>query len=281
MKHAYLIIAHNEFEVLKRLVGALDDSRNDIFVHIDRKVEQLPEINVRNSRLFVLDNRVDVRWGHVSQIESEMRLFETAYSKGSYERYHIISGVHLPIKSNDYIHSFFSQYEGRELLHMWPFDDYEANVKIRTKHIFIRWYKSPNDCLRKFSQLFWNINYKFRSQFDIKSYRNIKFYKSDNWVSLTEKTVGYLVNNKDEILERYKYSFCGDEFFVATELLNNKEIFTVVDTDKLLFVDFIVGAPRNLTSDDEGALASSPCLFARKFDSKDIDFIDRVLNNRK
>lgn len=29
--HAYLIIAHNEFEVLQKLVGALDDPRNDIY----------------------------------------------------------------------------------------------------------------------------------------------------------------------------------------------------------------------------------------------------------
>jgi hypothetical protein len=37
MKHAYLIIAHNEFEVLKKLVEALDDEKNDIlFIGIRR-----------------------------------------------------------------------------------------------------------------------------------------------------------------------------------------------------------------------------------------------------
>lgn len=29
--HAYLIIAHNEFEVLQKLIEALDDPRNDIY----------------------------------------------------------------------------------------------------------------------------------------------------------------------------------------------------------------------------------------------------------
>ena len=38
MKHAYLIIAHNEFEILKRLIQALDDERNDIYIHFDRKL---------------------------------------------------------------------------------------------------------------------------------------------------------------------------------------------------------------------------------------------------
>ena len=36
-KHAYLIIAHNNFEQLKNLIHALDDTRNDIYVHIDKK----------------------------------------------------------------------------------------------------------------------------------------------------------------------------------------------------------------------------------------------------
>lgn len=30
-KHAYLIMAHNEFEVLKKLIIILDDKRNDIY----------------------------------------------------------------------------------------------------------------------------------------------------------------------------------------------------------------------------------------------------------
>ena len=32
MKHAYLIMAHHEFEVLGKLIQAIDDKRNDIFI---------------------------------------------------------------------------------------------------------------------------------------------------------------------------------------------------------------------------------------------------------
>lgn len=39
-KHAYLIIAHNEFELLKLLVSQIDDVRNDIYIHIDKKVRK-------------------------------------------------------------------------------------------------------------------------------------------------------------------------------------------------------------------------------------------------
>ena len=38
-KHAYLIIAHDKFEQLKRLLLLLDDERNDIYLHIDSKAK--------------------------------------------------------------------------------------------------------------------------------------------------------------------------------------------------------------------------------------------------
>lgn len=39
-KHAYLIMAHNNFYILEKLLRLLDDSRNDIYVHIDKKVSE-------------------------------------------------------------------------------------------------------------------------------------------------------------------------------------------------------------------------------------------------
>lgn len=54
MKHAYLIIAHNEFEVLSRLLQALDDVRNDIYIHFDRK---LKEYFIRKSKCSRISKR--------------------------------------------------------------------------------------------------------------------------------------------------------------------------------------------------------------------------------
>ncbi len=41
MKHAFLIMAHNNLEILQTLVSMLDDERNDIFLHIDLKSNML------------------------------------------------------------------------------------------------------------------------------------------------------------------------------------------------------------------------------------------------
>ena len=38
-KHAYLIIAHNNLSLLRRLFLALDDERNDIYLHFDARAK--------------------------------------------------------------------------------------------------------------------------------------------------------------------------------------------------------------------------------------------------
>ena len=63
MKHAFLIIAHSEFSLLQLLIDMLDDTCNDIYVHIDKKVLYMPELHTKYSHLNILENRIDVRWG--------------------------------------------------------------------------------------------------------------------------------------------------------------------------------------------------------------------------
>lgn len=43
MKHAFLIIAYNNWRQLKSLISLLDDSRNSIFVHIDAKSDDFDQ----------------------------------------------------------------------------------------------------------------------------------------------------------------------------------------------------------------------------------------------
>lgn len=100
MRHAYLIIAHEKRDVLKRLVAAIDDERNDIYVHIDRKAKfDGNELVVKYSNLYVLSDRLDARWGDFSLVEVELLLMEKAVSKGKYAYLHLLSGVDYPIKS--------------------------------------------------------------------------------------------------------------------------------------------------------------------------------------
>ena len=104
-KHAYLIIAHNEPWLLQTLVSLIDDVRNDIFIAIDSHsdINLFKDVKTSKSRL-TFTKQCDNRWGSVKQIETEYVLFEAARNAGVYLYYHLLSGQHLPIKSQDYSH---------------------------------------------------------------------------------------------------------------------------------------------------------------------------------
>lgn len=278
-RYAYLIIAHNEFDVLKRLVAALDDVRNDIYVHIDKKVKTLPEFEAKKSRMYVLNNRIDVRWGHYSQIETEILLFETAQKNGPYDYYHLISGTHLPLKSQNEIHSFYDGMQGMNLFsNFWePNQHYQEVLKVHRVNLFLRNYSSPIKVKATVSQWFWKAVVAIQRVIGISINNDIKFYWANNWCSLTEPAVEYLVTEKEAIRRRYRWSFCGDEFFVPTELMLSDMASTAVSSDKLLYGAIGRSNASVLTMDDFGNIISSGCLFGRKFSSEHPQLIDAVL----
>jgi hypothetical protein len=81
-KHAYMIIAHNEFDLLEILVRLLDDPRNDIYVHIDAKVKDFDfksfQALTQYSRLRFTPRRISATWGDFSLVNTELLLLQTA-----------------------------------------------------------------------------------------------------------------------------------------------------------------------------------------------------------
>lgn len=108
MKHAYLIVAHTDFKILERLLDLLDYPGNDIYVHIDKKVSYDIKYHPVYSKLFTVSNehRIDVRWADCTIAWAEMELYKLAHNHGPYGYYHLMSGIDLPLKSQNFIHRF-------------------------------------------------------------------------------------------------------------------------------------------------------------------------------
>lgn len=219
MKHAWLIITHNEFDILNKLVSKLDHQQSDIFIHFDRKVSKLPSLHVENSRLFILADRIDVHWGSVSQIQCELALFNEAYKQGPYDYYHIISGTTLPLKPWDVLNLYFKNHQGKSILTPVHKDlPYQESLKVRRVNLFLKHF-SDDGVRGRTSQFFWKAGIAVQRVFNFKINRKKEFYKASNWLSLTQEAVTFLLSRKKEILKTYKYSFCGDEFFIPSELM--------------------------------------------------------------
>ncbi|MBQ7966292.1 MAG: glycosyl transferase [Bacteroidaceae bacterium] len=278
-KHAYLIIAHNEFEVLERLVNALDDKPNDIYIHIDAKVKKLPKLHVKESKLYIIDKRIDVRWGNISQIESEYILWETAYEHGPYEYYHLISGTHFPLASQNTIRDFFESIGHKNLLSPMATDNKEITFKILRYNICTYTLNSKNQFIKNCSQIIWRIGHWVQKRLPQHNRTKQTFYKASNWVSLTHETIEFFLSIKDNVLRKYKYSWCGDEFFVPSELNCSQLKDTIYYTNHLLKNDFISYSPRVYIDSDYIDLINSNCLFARKFTKDSITLIDKLEKN--
>lgn len=276
MKHAFLIVAHNEFEVLQHLVDALDDSQNDIYIHFDKKVNIIPKIIVKHSNLFLCNERIDVHWGDISMLKAEYALWKSAYSRGGYSYYHIISGVHFPLKSPKELHNFFDALGDKNVLEEMSTSEGEVDSKIKKFNFFICTFVSPNRFLRYFSQYAWRVFIRIQKIFRISRHRPYQYKKASVWVSLTEAGVSHMLSAEQRILKEYKYTFCGDEYFVASELWNSSLRDKILFYDKMLKCDFVRANCRVYTISDLKVILSSDCLFARKFSSVDLSVIEKI-----
>ena len=82
IRSAFLIVAHNNFEMLKFLIKSLDSEGHDIYIHIDKKCGDIDysqfESITKFSHVKCLRDRINVFWGGVSQIQSTLNTLETA-----------------------------------------------------------------------------------------------------------------------------------------------------------------------------------------------------------
>lgn len=282
MKHAYLIIAHSQFDLLQRLASVLDDKRNDIFVHVDKKVAKLPELHVNQSQLFILDNRVDVRWGDLSVVEAEYALFEKAIRTGAYSYFHLLSGVDMPLKNQDKIHAFFDAHVGKEFIGYSQYDyGEEVDRKVKRYHLFPKHYRNSGkflDFIRKGMRFgYLQLQYLFRQR----RHRQMAFKKGTQWVSLTGNFVAYLLTKKKEVLTTYHHSFCSDEIYKQTLCWHSPfraEIYDINNEARgcMRMIGWENGALKDWKDEDYDKLMQSDFLFARKFNNKHLQVVDRI-----
>lgn len=278
-KHAYLIIAHNNFYVLEKLLKMIDDERNDIYIHIDKKSKDFDFNyfnNICNKSHVRFVKRIKVYWGGYSQVQCELNLLKEAI-KNKYEYYHLLSGSDLPIKDQDYIHKFFDKHKGKEFIRFmnsgW---DYNRVSKV---HLFNDYCKINNNLL---SLIYIYINKLCdkiinKNGFDYTQKFKFKLKKGDQWFSITHECAKYICDNYKLIKKLFKYSVCPDEHFVHTITYNSKFKDNISYDTCLREIDWNRGFPHIYNVEDYDMLNKSTNLFARKFDSNvDKTVIDKI-----
>lgn len=266
-KHAYLIIAHTNFEQLQTLIGLLDDPRNDLFLHIDKKAKNVPVFSAKYSQLHMIEP-INVVWGGHSQIHCELKLLEAA-SKGHYQYYHLISGMDLPLKSQDEIHAFFRRNDGKEF--MW-FDEHACKTKsfadrVQYYYFFGNLGFNTRATFGHGLRLIDSILVKVQKVLHIQRKAIFPLCKGAQWFSITDAMVQYVLSQKEAIRKQFDYTFLTDEIFLQSVAVSSPLRDNIVN-NCLREIDWDRGLPYTYRKEDVPVLLASEGLWGRKFDQR-------------
>lgn len=267
MKTAFLVLAHKGKQQVDRLIERLGEDF-DLYVHIDRRSQLVLK---EHPRLFVFSEFAGY-WGSENLVLATILLLKEAQKKG-YERYVLISGQDIPLRTNEEITGFFED-NGNEYIDVrklpkdgWP-DDGELGWVTR---YWPRIKKRSNSFSNNLACTVKNELFKLKGRRPI----DYVFYGGSQWFNLTANAVDKILAflDSDEgvrYLARFKQTRCADELFFQTLIMQLDGLSIV--SDCLRVVDWQTGPdfPRTMTQDDYERLLHAKALFARKFDS-DID----------
>lgn len=228
MKHAFLIIAHNNWWQLKKLIECLDSDTHDIYVHVDKKSKDFDESYFRNSvtkSSLKFYREFEVYWGGFSQVQVEIFLLKQAYTNG-YDYYHIISGADLPLKNNEEIDSFFEKNKGKEFI-LYDEDALKGNPEISRR---AKYYHFLQNYRRRYAEKWKNSFFTFCERislvlqivFGVNRVKNLDWQikYGSQWVSITDELVKAILANEEKITSVFSYTNCADELFIQTIAVN-------------------------------------------------------------
>lgn len=284
-RHAFMIMAHDDFGVLEKLITRLDHPDNDIYVHIDRKAAGYDPARVmrltRHSRVHVT-RRMDVRWGDYSQIACELLLLRAATRK-AHRYYHLVSGSDLPLVRPAELHRFFAERDGTEFVHFVTDPDLVFIPRIAQHHLFTRHRRITSnpkvwDTLGRVDDITTAVQRRLGVDRLRRSPLTPRY--GSGWFSITENLARYVLENEPWIRRTFRRSLCGDELFVQTLAFNSpfrERLCAAPPGEDYLAsarkIDWTRGGPyvwRLEDLDELVAAAQQGYLFARKF-REDVD----------
>lgn len=289
-RHAYVIMAHNEPAVLAALVRMLDDARNDIFIHIDAGADiglfRSVGKELRKSALYWVNPRRVSRWAAPSFTRAQIDALAFAKAKGAYCRYHLISGVDLPIKSQDDIHKICDETNSnREYIGFCHQMDESIASQWRYYNFFVEHLKTRPVWLSRFAVRMCKALVVAQRMIGLDRKFEFEVRKGANWVSLTDEFLTWFLENRRKFDKFLAFTISSDEKIFQTAVWNSPYRDRIVNFEDerlgcMREVDFVRGTPWTWRPADVDILLKSPCFFARKFSFRDSGDLISILESR-
>lgn len=281
MKISYLILAHNNFSHLNRLIGALSDGNADFYIHIDKKAAI--EYGNSNASVHIIPQRFDIKWSGFTMIEATLALMQTAYDKSPESDYYIlISGADYPVRPVNFLYDQLKA--GKEFINIG-----EAPSPHQPMSRFEYYYFEYDRRNHRFHP--YSLVEKICKKLGVKRRFNCNFkiYVGSQWFALTRSCIGYILDAvKDKAYEQFfRHALVPDEAFFQTIVGNSPFMSNIAPA--MTYTDWNVPVPPAEINDKHIEILKSqsvfdyefgPCkaYFARKFTDNSKDTVDRIEN---
>ena len=304
VKKNYMIQAHHNPKLLRRLISRLDDGFSKFFIHIDLKSDIQPFREMINGdHICFIEKRVDCIWADYSQVVATCNLMEAIINSNNRGVTIFLSGQDYPVKSNDFINHFLSNNKNDFI----SFQNFKLSPKTdlyrqRLKLFKINLSNKRDDLIILGNPKYMNVNNwkriilmiirgKFKLQFIPYFFKGRSQYFVDystgsNWFAIQYDTLvtihKYITENQDKLYSFFKYSFAVDEIFFQSiyfHLFNR-----IAKSDNLHYVNWDkkgVSLPLTFLKEDIHYISNLPDdrLFVRKFSEESEEVLDWIDQN--
>jgi len=233
MKKAILILAHNNFKQLNRLIKSLQHKDIDIYVQIDKKAKDFnAEILKDAGDAVVIEKRVSATLDNWTLVRATMNLIDAAYqSEKNYGYYLLLSGADYPIKSTARINEFLDSNYPAPLIDCTPID--KTNW-VWPKFNHFRWIEI-NDwinsyvkvgILKKMLKVPVRLSERLMDVLGKRPYKNlnISLFGGSAWWALPDRIIKYIREqyySNSEVIRTFSHTITPEETFFQTMIMNS------------------------------------------------------------
>lgn len=270
MRHAFIILAYNEWDVLKKTLAYLNHQECDLYLNIDCTTSSMSKVSLLLSNYSNIKycSYTKLHWGGYSILRTEINLLNIAINSSNADYFHILSGQDYPIKPyTDFIkffeeRPFQSYFECRvatfreidqRLLYFMPYDYYQArNPKRFHLTTFLRGFQQKHQIKRT------------------TSFFPDRIYLGSQWCSMTREACAFLLAYTKQhpgFFKRLNHTFAPEEIYMHTILLNYYQEDKICTNNNLRFIRWQKengNLPANLGEEHFKFLVDKKHFFARK-----------------
>ncbi len=290
MKQALLITAYKEMNQLIELISKFDDHFN-VYIHFDKKsklkhTEKIKLQRLSNVKYFCQEFKVN--WGSINHLKAYLHLCKIALKDSENEYFHLITGQDYPIKSIQHFKTLFDNLDKDTPSYLEYFTIPTTNwheggldrVKYFNLHNYLNAKTRIGGILLRYS-IFIQKLLKIDRALDFQK----PLYGGSTYWSLSGETLAYVLaynKNNPWFLKKFKYSFCPEEFYFQTIIMNSVHSKNIIN-ENLRYVDWESnrgGVPAFLDETDFETLINSNKLFCRKVSSLRSIKLKQLLNQQ-